>query len=208
MAQRLLDECLKVPALRRDFRIEEAEANPKLRERRERDELRSTTLRMENEKQRVGRHERGDLAHRDELERSIAELKRQLKVETKTVELRTVLLKRVMQSSFQETPLSRAALSERDRLATEVLKLHWQLSQVETDEELIKESQSRTIRKSESAATQEQERRKRSRVDNDKLLAMKSERAALRALFFTLIMESGVDWLSDDELRKVVWSIR
>jgi len=207
MAAKLIEECLKLPALRRDIRVEEAAFDPKARERRERDELRSNELRTSHVQQRQGRQERGELAQRDELERSITELKRQIKLETKNIEMRKLLLRRIKQSQMKETPLSRAAIAERDQLALLVIELHRKLSEVEAEEELVKDAQSRSMQRMSEAAEHEQDRKRR-RVDTERVAAMKSERAALRRLFFTLIMESGVDWLSDDVLAQIVWSLR
>ena len=207
MSLRLLDECLRMPAFRPQLRFAEVEDAVKHRDRRERDEMLSNAGRMDNERQRIARQERGDLARKDELESSIADLKRQLKVESKQIELRKSLVKRIQQTSLMETALSRAALSERDRLVEEVLGLHSKLRDLEKETDLLTQSLSKIIRSREAKEEQEQAR-KRQRVDSDKMVKMKSERAALRRLFFALIMESGTDWLNDEDLRKIVWSIR
>lgn len=207
MSLRLLDECLRMPAFRPQLRFAEVEDAVKHRDRRERDEMLSNAGRMDNERQRIARQERGDLARKDELESSIADLKRQLKVESKQIELRKSLVKRIQQTSLMETALSRAALSERDRLVEEVLGLHSKLRDFEKETDLLTQSLSKIIRSREAKEEQEQAR-KRQRVDSDKMVKMKSERAALRRLFFALIMESGTDWLNDEDLRKIVWSIR
>jgi Centromere protein H (CENP-H) len=204
-AEKLIEVCLKVPALRRELQLGDIANGPLLRQRRERDELISTTKRNEFESQRGGRQDRTELAQKKELERSIDELKRQLKLETRDTELRKALVKRIRQAAYEETVVSRAALSERDHLALEILDLYRQISETEVEEEKIRESQSRIMETIEKKKTEEQER-KRIKTDSDQVIKLKQERAALRRFFFVLIMESGVDWINDNALSEIVWS--